>query len=51
MEEEESSDETKSFDEGSDDAKSEEKPPEEITGTSKDVKSSRGRGRKGITHK
>ncbi|OAY28052.1 DNA repair protein XRCC4 [Manihot esculenta] len=51
VEEEESSDETKSFDEGSDDAKSEEKPPEEITGTSKDVKSSRGRGRKGITHK
>ncbi|KAF2290218.1 hypothetical protein GH714_004127 [Hevea brasiliensis] len=49
--EEESSDKTESFDEGSDDAKSEEEPPEKLTGTSKNTLSSRGGGRKRITHK
>ncbi|KAL5542166.1 hypothetical protein UlMin_009876 [Ulmus minor] len=48
-EEEESTDKTVSFDEGSDDAKSEERTSESLTGTSKDIKTSRGRGRKRIT--
>lgn len=45
-EEEESTDKTQSFDDGSDNAKSEDESSENVTGTSKDVHKSRGRGRK-----
>lgn len=51
QEEEESTDKTESFDEGSDDDKSEKEPAKDITSTSKGVPASRARGRKRISHK
>ncbi|XP_061976714.1 DNA repair protein XRCC4-like isoform X2 [Populus nigra] len=49
--EEEDSDKTESFDRGSDDEKSVEKPREKLAGTSKDPPPRRGYVRKKITHK
>lgn len=51
QEEEQSTDKTESFDEGSDDDKSEEEPAKAITSTSKGVPASRARGRKRISRK
>ncbi|XP_024035040.1 DNA repair protein XRCC4 [Citrus clementina] len=51
QEEEQSTDKTESFDEGSDDDKSEEEPAKDITSTSKGVPASRARGRKRISRK
>ncbi|XP_050217986.1 DNA repair protein XRCC4 isoform X2 [Mercurialis annua] len=50
-EEEEGTDGTESFNEGSNDEKSEEEPPKKLTGTSKNVPSGRGRGRTRIARK
>lgn len=51
QEEEESTDKTESFDEVSDDGKSEEEPVKDITSTSKGAPASGARGRKRITRK
>lgn len=51
QEEEESTDKTESFDEGTDDDKSEEEPAKDITSTSIGVPASRARGRKRISRK
>lgn len=48
-EEEDSTDKTESFENGSDDEKSGEEPAKNVTGTSKDVVMSKPRGRKRIT--
>lgn len=49
--EEESTDKTESFDGGSDDENSEEETSENLTGTSKDIPTSRPRGRKKMLRK
>lgn len=51
QEEEESTDKTLSFDDESDNEKSEEKPAKHLTGTSKDLPAGGTRGRKRITRK
>lgn len=51
QEEEQSTDKTESFDDESDNEKSEEEPVKKFTSTSKNVPASRGRGRKRITLK
>jgi DNA-repair protein XRCC4 len=48
-EEEDSTDKTESFENGSDDDKSGDEPAKNVTGTSKDVVTSKPRGRKRIT--
>lgn len=49
--EEESTDKTESFDDGSDDEKSEEESSKNVMGTSKGAQTSRSRGRKRIMRK